>query len=173
MSEVLHVSWSDSEVPSWNQSLKVICFWISSWLTCKYRMNVNSIFFFCRVTLPWVHFVRRPLIGLLYQHQMIDVYGAFSGTKTGGGNRSTRRKPAPMPLCPPRIPPGLTWDRSPVAAVGSRRQTASAAARPIDTSNYGTEPVAHLAGLWLSSHWEEMSVNELFSHWIKYLCTVF
>jgi hypothetical protein len=35
---------------------------------------------------------------------------AIGGMKIGRGNRSTRRKPAPAPLCPPQIPlaiPGL------------------------------------------------------------------
>jgi hypothetical protein len=45
-------------------------------------------------------------IGLLYQSQMIDDgdCGAIDGKKIGMGNRSTRRKPAPMPLCPPQNP---------------------------------------------------------------------
>jgi hypothetical protein len=30
--------------------------------------------------------------------------GEFGGMKIGKGNRSTRRKPAPAPLCPPQIP---------------------------------------------------------------------
>jgi hypothetical protein len=30
--------------------------------------------------------------------------GELGGMKIGRGNRSTRRKPAPAPLCPPRIP---------------------------------------------------------------------
>jgi hypothetical protein len=30
--------------------------------------------------------------------------GAIGGMKIGRGNRSTRRKPAPMPLCPPQPP---------------------------------------------------------------------
>jgi hypothetical protein len=28
----------------------------------------------------------------------------FGGMKIGRGNRSTRRKPAPPPLCPPQFP---------------------------------------------------------------------
>jgi hypothetical protein len=47
----------------------------------------------------------------------------------GRGNRSTRRKPAPAPLCPPQNPtwrPGL---ESRTAAVGSQRLTAWAMAR--------------------------------------------
>jgi hypothetical protein len=30
--------------------------------------------------------------------------GEFGGIKIGRRNRSTRRKPAPAPLCPPQIP---------------------------------------------------------------------
>jgi hypothetical protein len=44
--------------------------------------------------------------GLVYKLQMIDEddCGAIDGMKIGRGNRSTRRKPAPAPLCPPQIP---------------------------------------------------------------------
>jgi hypothetical protein len=45
-------------------------------------------------------------------------------------NRSTRRTPAPVPLCPPQIPHELTWDRTRAAALGSQRLTAWAMARP-------------------------------------------
>jgi hypothetical protein len=52
--------------------------------------------------------------GLLYQPQMIDDgdCGAVRGMKIGRGNRSTRRKPAPVPLYPSQIPHDLTWDRT-------------------------------------------------------------
>jgi hypothetical protein len=52
-----------------------------------------------------------------------DEYGAVGGMRIGRGNRSTRRKPALMPLCPPQIPHDLNWARSRAAAVGSRRLT--------------------------------------------------
>jgi hypothetical protein len=39
-----------------------------------------------------------------------DDYGAVGGMRIGRGNRSTRRKPAPVPLCPPQMPHDLTWD---------------------------------------------------------------
>jgi hypothetical protein len=44
--------------------------------------------------------------GLLYQPQMIGEgeWGEIGGMKIGRGNRSTLRKPAPAPLCPPQIP---------------------------------------------------------------------
>jgi hypothetical protein len=34
--------------------------------------------------------------------------GEFGEMMIGKGNRSTRRKPAPVPLCPPQIPHDLT-----------------------------------------------------------------
>jgi hypothetical protein len=33
-----------------------------------------------------------------------DYDGEFGGMKIGSGNQSTRRKPAPAPLCPSQIP---------------------------------------------------------------------
>jgi hypothetical protein len=52
--------------------------------------------------------------GLLYKPQMIDEgdCGAVGGMKIGRGNRSTRRKPAPAPLCPPQIPHDQTRART-------------------------------------------------------------
>jgi hypothetical protein len=57
---------------------------------------------------------------LLYQPQMIDDgdCGTIGGMKIGRGNRSTRRKPAP--LCPPQIPHDQTRARTRAAAVGSQ-----------------------------------------------------
>jgi hypothetical protein len=80
----------------------------------------------------WFHLVRRPLIGLLYQPRMVDddECGAVCGMRIGRGNRSTRRKPAPVPLCPSQIPHDLTWAWTRAAAVGSRPLTACAMARP-------------------------------------------
>jgi hypothetical protein len=64
-------------------------------------------------------------VGLLYQPRMIDDgYGAVGGMRIGMGNRSTRRKPAPVPLCAPQIPHELTKDRTRAAAMGSQRLTA-------------------------------------------------
>jgi hypothetical protein len=56
--------------------------------------------------------------------------GVVSGMRIGRGNGSTRRKPAPVPLCPPQIPHDLTWDRTRAAEVESRRLIAWAMARP-------------------------------------------
>jgi hypothetical protein len=70
--------------------------------------------------------------GLLYQAQMIDDgdYGEIGGMKIGRGNRSTRRRPTPAPLCPPQIPHDQTRARTRGSAVGNQRLTAWAMARP-------------------------------------------
>jgi hypothetical protein len=52
--------------------------------------------------------------------RMINEYGAVGGIRTGRGNGSTRRKPAPAPLCPSQIPHYVTYDRTRAATVGSR-----------------------------------------------------
>jgi hypothetical protein len=47
--------------------------------------------------------------------------GEFGGMKIGRGNRSTRRKPSPAPLCPPQIPLDQTRARNWAAEVGIQR----------------------------------------------------
>jgi hypothetical protein len=42
-----------------------------------------------------------------------DDFWRIGGMKTGRGNRSTRRKPTPAPLCPPQNPTWQTWSRTP------------------------------------------------------------
>jgi hypothetical protein len=51
------------------------------------------------------------------------------GGMIGRGNRSTRRKPAPVPLCPPQTP-HVARTRTRAAAVGSQRLSTLATARP-------------------------------------------
>jgi hypothetical protein len=99
--------------------------WNTSW---KYT---RLVFKFLGVGWDWVHLVRRPQFGLLYQARMInDECGAAGGMRIGRRNGSTRRKPAPVPFCPPQIPLDLTWARTRAAAVGSRRLTAWPSAQP-------------------------------------------
>jgi hypothetical protein len=52
-----------------------------------------------------------------------DYDGAEIGGMIGRGNRITRRKPAPVPLCPPQTPHAART-RTLAAAVGSQRLTA-------------------------------------------------
>jgi hypothetical protein len=60
--------------------------------------------------------------------------GEFGGMKIGRGNRSTRRKPAPAPLCPPQIPLDQIRARARAAALGSQPLIACAMARPMNTN---------------------------------------
>jgi hypothetical protein len=105
----------------------------------------------------WVHLVRRPLFGLLYQPRMIDDdYEAVIGMRIGGGNRSTWRKHALVPLWPPKTPHDLTWDRTRAAAVGSQRLTAWA---------YGTTIVLinctfHICLLLTTIVWNSRIISE-------------
>jgi hypothetical protein len=108
--------------------------------------------------------VLRPLFGLLYQRRMIDDdCGAVGGMRIGSRNRSTWRKPAPVPPCPPQIPHDLTRPRTRAAAVVSRRLIASAIARPqlemvwtyirkVLGSNLSRHTSYHISGFsWTSS----------------------
>jgi hypothetical protein len=63
--------------------------------------------------------------GLSYQPQMIDDgdCGAIGGMKIGRGNRSTWRRPAPVPLCSRQIPHDVTGARNRATALGSQRVT--------------------------------------------------
>lgn len=49
----------------------------------------------------------------------------------GRRNPNTRRKPAPVPLCPPQTPRNVTRARTRTATVVSRRLTSRATVRPL------------------------------------------
>jgi hypothetical protein len=63
-----------------------------------------------------------------------------------GKPKYSGEKPVPVPLCPPQIPHGLTRDRNRASAVGDRRLTAWAMARPYlpITSHGAVFPLNHL-----------------------------
>jgi hypothetical protein len=60
----------------------------------------------------------RPIVPAPSDYDVGEIGGMI-----GRGNRSTRRKPAPVPLCPPQTP-HATRMRTRAAAVGSQRLTA-------------------------------------------------
>jgi hypothetical protein len=55
---------------------------------------------------------------------MINEYGAVGGIKISRGNRISRNKPAPEPLCSTQIPYDVTWDQTQASEVESRLLTA-------------------------------------------------
>jgi hypothetical protein len=75
---------------------------ISNYAQALAALPTSFFFLFVR----WDFGVLRPLTGLLYQPRMIcdGDCGEIGGMKIGRGTRSTRRKPAPAPLCKPQIP---------------------------------------------------------------------
>jgi hypothetical protein len=129
-------------------SIRKICSYQFSYCfyTFSIKLNIlNSeciIFRFLCVGWDWDHLVRRTLISLLYQPQMIDddddddECGGVTGMRIGRGNRSTRRKPTPVPFCPPQIPHNLIWSRMRTLAVGNRQLTAWGTALPFWTYIY-------------------------------------
>jgi hypothetical protein len=74
-----------------------------------------------------------PLGTAASNRPIVPALGDYDDGKIGGmigiGIRSTRRKPAPVPLCPPQTPHAART-RTRAAALGSQRLTGCAAARP-------------------------------------------
>jgi hypothetical protein len=97
--------------------------------------------------------------GLLYQPQMIGDgdCGEMGGMKIDRGNRSTRRKPAPAPLCLPKIPHHYTRVGPRAAAVASQRLTAWAMARPTPHLLHQIWMCVIYYLLWLESGGEKMN----------------
>jgi hypothetical protein len=90
----------------------------------RYGDETCFIYFFVFIYLFFFYWVRLestwylPLTGLLYQPWVIgDECGTVGGMRIGRGNRSTCRKPAPVPLCPPQITHDLTWALTQAGAV--------------------------------------------------------
>jgi hypothetical protein len=95
-------------------------------IKCLAHFNFFIIFFFIHgAGVQLSTLLLRSFIGLFYSPWMVDCddCGAIS-RMSSRGNRSTRRKPAPVPLCPPQIPHDLTRVRTPATAVGNRLLTA-------------------------------------------------
>jgi hypothetical protein len=73
-------------------------------LHCGRKVTRCNFFFLLQVGWDRVCLVRGPLISLLYQPRTIDdECGAVGGMRIARGNRSTPRKPSPVPLCPSQI----------------------------------------------------------------------
>jgi hypothetical protein len=70
--------------------------------------------------------IQGPLSTVANNRPIVPAPGDYDGEigrMIGRGNRSTRRKPTPVPLCPPQTPRAARM-RTPAAAVGSQRLTA-------------------------------------------------
>jgi hypothetical protein len=67
-----------------------------------------------------------PLGTAATNRPIVPAQGDYDNGEIGGmigrENRSTRRNPGPVPLCPPQTP-DAAWKRTRAAAVGSQRLT--------------------------------------------------
>jgi hypothetical protein len=117
-----------------HNTVNLLSTWIHNLHVRQCHTNL-SFLFFLGVGWDWVHLVRQPLFGLLYQPRTIgdDECGTVGRVRICRGNRSAWRKPAPVSLRPPRITYDLTWARTRAAARGSRRLIAWAMAQPCHT----------------------------------------
>jgi hypothetical protein len=70
---------------------------------CNIMPQPTILFFFILSAASLSSFGAAANIGLLYLPQMTGDgdCGAVDGMKFGSGNRNTRRKLVPLPLCPP------------------------------------------------------------------------
>jgi hypothetical protein len=67
--------------------------------------------------MDWIDLAEeRDQWNVLVNTVMINECGAVGGMTIGRGNRSTRKNPAPVPICPQKITHDLTFDRTPAAA---------------------------------------------------------
>jgi hypothetical protein len=118
------------------QKLRTIISYTVINVICVFRKTTHACSIIFLMGWDWVHLVLQPLFGLLYQPQMIeddDDCGAVGRMRIGRGNRSTRRKPAPVALRPQQIPHDLTQAQIRVAPVGNKRLTSWAMARLLHT----------------------------------------
>jgi hypothetical protein len=127
------ISGSCSVMPLMNLTLQhVICIW-NKWTSGIIRkLRKFRRLLLVGVMGGWVQLgpvstaaTNRPIVPA----RMIIMMRNWWNDWIGRGNQSTRRKPAPMPLCLPQTPRSArtrTW----AATVGSQRLTASATALP-------------------------------------------
>jgi hypothetical protein len=92
---------------------------------------------------PW-GFLCNPMMKTMMM-MMIIFFVLFLVMEHQGKPKYSGEKPVPMPLCPPQIPHGLTRDRTRACAVGGRRLTAWAMARPLYVT-YNTRFVLCMGG---------------------------
>jgi hypothetical protein len=82
-------------------------------------MNVFSLTHGMRLISLGTPATSRPILPA--PNDNVDKYRAVSRMRIRKGKRRTRRKPAPVPICPSQIPRDLTWDRNQAVALGSWR----------------------------------------------------
>jgi hypothetical protein len=100
-------------------------------------MSRHSLCFFCEGPRSRCYGRTAALKLIVQSYEEDDSFFPLSQVMEHRWNETDRgkpkysgEKPVPVPLCPPQIPHGLTWDRTRASAVRGRRLTAWAMARP-------------------------------------------
>jgi hypothetical protein len=94
--------------------------WLS-WYTSEWVHNDGYVSFLCNDAVS-IETMQSMMRWSMNMEQSVEW--------TGKGNRSTRRKPASVPLCPLQIPCDPAWVLTRATAVGCQRLTAWAMVRP-------------------------------------------
>jgi hypothetical protein len=87
-----------------------------------------------------------PSAGLLFISMMIYGYGAPMELHRQGETEELADRPVPEPLCPPKIPQGLTRMRTRTSAVTARQLTVQAKARPMQSDSKDLRRPYHDSG---------------------------
>jgi hypothetical protein len=102
-------------------------------LDCEKPSGVTRESFLGGRGMEWSPKLPRPLLHQPRMKMDDDERGAIVGMRIVMGNKSNRRKPSSLPLCPPQIPHYITWAPTLAASVGSQPLTVWATARPMRT----------------------------------------
>jgi hypothetical protein len=108
-----------------------------SWLVCTLESKSFSqgiwrdVIFFCLVKGPAADATDAPQPWDLLCNPVMKMISVFSAEWNWQGKAEVLgEKPVPVPLCPPQNPHGMNRDRTRASAVGDRRLTPWAMARP-------------------------------------------
>jgi hypothetical protein len=118
--EIIELNWSSL---GWGRTSRFYLFGDGRSDFCNARefLGQGFIFIFFGWGLKLSSFVTSAIIWPIVPTPDDDGCGAVGGMISGRGNRRIRRKPAPVPLCPPQIPRDLTWDRTGAASISFQR----------------------------------------------------
>jgi hypothetical protein len=92
--------------------------------SCVSRFFDYRIFHCVRHSIVFLNLYGENDVTWVYRPRMIHKWRPFGGKRTGKGNRSTRRKPAPVPLHQPQNPHPVTGDGPRTDALEKRPLTA-------------------------------------------------
>jgi hypothetical protein len=115
-------------------------------------LNGWTLYCFHRAFSVWIFNMKHIVIIIII---IIFLVMEYRWNEIDRGDRNTRGKPVPVPLCPQQIPRALTRDRTQASALAGRRLTAWAMARPLNHKLHQREHclrifICYFISLWLT-----------------------